>query len=60
MIGDTMLQYPEVRGARLCPGSGIWIIVDYDRQRFIQTFIETPPHNNPHQCASDSVGNQAS
>ena len=94
MIGDAMMQYPEVRGAkklhdllaaccaidesigewaevemfrskgewgaRLCPGSGIWIIVDYDRQRFIQTFIETPPHNNPHQCASDSVGNQAS
>jgi inosine-uridine nucleoside N-ribohydrolase len=24
-------------GAKLSPGSGVWIIVDYDREKFIQT-----------------------
>jgi hypothetical protein len=39
---------------------GVWIIVDDNRQRFIQTFIETHPHNNPPQFSSASSGNQVS
>ena len=39
---------------------GVWIIVDYNRQRFIQTFFKTHPHNNPPQFSSASSGNQVS
>ncbi len=28
-------------GSRLCPGSGTWVLIGYDRQRFLEAFCET-------------------